>query len=214
MSFAPLPGSTEELHHRLQSESHWGYTIYRTTFSAQADAAFPTILRYLDACVKKSLFSECASYSGESPGVDPAIYQGLWAKYQSTIVEDAARFAGASIESVRDYFEAVVEGQGRRDFFNSDRICIIIDEESLLTLLDASVEALEAERPDHVLETTRFVKVLEAWPIVDQYDSFPGWMKCSPRALWDLWKMMGDGEEMRNSWEDMDDMDGGVYCGP
>ncbi|PLN76229.1 hypothetical protein BDW42DRAFT_199011 [Aspergillus taichungensis] len=150
MPFASPPGSTAELHNRLQGELHWGYTIYRATFSAQADAAFPTILRYIDACVKKSLFSECTSYSKNPPG----------AKYQSTVVEDAARFAGASIES-----------------------------------------ALEAEGPGHVLKTTRFVK-------------FPGWMKCSPRALWDLWKMMGDGEEMRNAWDDIHAIHGGVYCGP
>ncbi|KAL7655329.1 unnamed protein product [Aspergillus niger] len=192
MTFALPLGSTAELHNRLQTEQHWGYTIYRTTFSTQADAAFPTILRYLDACIKKSLFSE----------------------YQSTVIEDAARFTGASIESVRDHFEASVENQDRRDLFNSDRMCIVIDEESLLTLPDASVEGLEAEGPTHVHESTRFLKVLEAWPTVDEYDSFPGWMKCSPRALWDLWKMMGDGEEMRNSWEDMDEMDEGVYCGP
>ncbi|OJJ70184.1 hypothetical protein ASPBRDRAFT_45481 [Aspergillus brasiliensis CBS 101740] len=214
MTFAPLPGSTAELHNRLQIEQRWGYTIYRTTFSAQADAAFPAILRYLDTCIKKSLLSECASYSENSPGVDPAIYQGIRDKYQSTVIEDAARFAGASMETVRDHFEAFVEGQNRRGLFNSDRMCIVIDEESLLTLLNASVEGLEAEGPSHVHETTRFVKVLEAWPTVDQYDAFPGWMKCSPRALWDLWKMMGDGEEMRNSWEDMDETDEGVYCGP
>ncbi|GKZ72958.1 hypothetical protein AnigIFM60653_002053 [Aspergillus niger] len=167
MTFTPPPGSTAELHNRLQTEQHWGYTIYRTTFSAQADAAFPTILRYLDACIKKSLFSECASYSQDFPGVDPAIYEGIWARYQSTVIEDAARFTGASIESVRDHFEAFVEGQDRRDLFNSDRMCIVIDEESLLTLLDASVEGLEAEGSTHVHETTRFLKVLEAWPTVD-----------------------------------------------
>ncbi|KAL4897515.1 hypothetical protein BDV59DRAFT_197807 [Aspergillus ambiguus] len=135
MAFAPPPRSTAELHNRLQIEQHWGYTIYRTTFSPQAEAAFPTILPFLDACIKKSSFR------------NPALYQGIWAKYQSTVIEDAARFAGASMESVRDYFEAFVEGQGRRDLFNSDRMCIVIDEESLLTLLDASVEGLEAEGP-------------------------------------------------------------------
>ena len=93
-------------------------------------------------------------------------------------------------------------------------MCVIIDEDSLLTLLDVSVETLAAEGAEHVHESTLFVKVLEAWPIVDQYDSFPGWMKCSPRALLDLWKIMGDGEEMRCSWEDLDEIDEGVYCGP
>jgi hypothetical protein len=62
-------------------------------------------------------------------------------------------------------------------------------------------------------ETVRYVKVIEAWPIIDEYDTFPGWMKCWTRALWDLWTMMGDRAEMSMSWEKIDNFRPGVYCG-
>lgn len=46
-------------------------------------------------------------------------------------------------------------------------------------------EVLEQET-DQTNEIVRYVNILEAWPVLDQYDEFPGWMKCSSQALWDL----------------------------
>ena len=56
-----------------------------------------------------------------------------------------------------------------------------------------------------------YVKVLEAWPIVDQYDDFPGWMKCWSHVLRDLWKMMGAFSEMKSSWWSIYDSEKGAY---
>jgi hypothetical protein len=64
---------------------------------------------------------------------------------------------------------------------------MIIDEESLQTLKGISVEALENERPENSDDELRCVKVLEAFLQTDQYDKFPGWMRCWAYALWDLW---------------------------
>jgi hypothetical protein len=58
-----------------------------------------------------------------------------------------------------------------------------------------------------------YVKVLEAWPYVDQYGSFPEWMKCWTRALWDLWTMMCDGDEMSMTGEKIDEFCPEVYYG-
>ena len=63
-------------------------------------------------------------------------------------------------------------------------MCIVIDEECLQTLLGISAEALEQETKYKRDKIKRYVKVLEVWPYVDQYDTFPGWMKCWTRALW------------------------------
>jgi hypothetical protein len=78
-----------------------------------------------------------------------------------------------------------VESQGKRDDWTRFRMCIIVDEESLQTLKGTSTEDLENQEPQHFDEELRCVKVLEAWPIVDQYDRFPGWMKCWTQALWE-----------------------------
>jgi hypothetical protein len=213
MTFAPPPAATWELYHKLKVHPNWGYVIYRTTYSPQSNGHFSTAVKYVEASVKKSFFGECASKNESSPGVDPAIYEEIWTKHSSTVMEDATLFDGASIDSIRAHFEAWVDIQDQRDSFNKYRMCIVLDEECLQTLLGTSAEALEQETAYKKDQTKRYVKVLEAWPYVDQYDSFPGWMKCWTRALWDLWTMMCDGDEMRMSWEIIDDFCPEVYCG-
>lgn len=51
---------------------------------------------------------------------------------------------------------------------------MIIDEESLQMLKGAPIETLEDGSLDYSDKELRCVKVLEAFPIVDQYDKFPG----------------------------------------
>jgi hypothetical protein len=89
-------------------------------------------------------------------------------------------------------------------------MCLVIDDECLQTLLGTSTEALEQEARYVRDETVRYVKVLEAWPIVDQYDDFPGWMKCWSRVLRDLRKMMGAFSKMKSSWWSIYDSEKGV----
>lgn len=61
-----------------------------------------------------------------------------------------------------------------RDGWTKWRMCMIIDEESLQTLKGAPIETLEDGSLDYSDKELRCVKVLEAFPIVDQYDKFPG----------------------------------------
>jgi hypothetical protein len=60
--------------------------------------------------------------------------------------------------------------KGMRDKWTKFRMCIIIDEESLQTLKDATVAETETE---NFHEPLRYVKVLEAFPDIDQYDVSP-----------------------------------------
>jgi hypothetical protein len=185
----------------------WGYVIYRTTYSAESDTLFPDAIRYIEACIKQAFFQE----NKEDPTNEP---NEIWAKHRSTIVQDPAQFNGASLEAIRAHFEAWVNAQGMRDNWTKWRMCMIIDEESLQTLKGTSVEALENERPENSDDELRCVKALEAFPHTDQYDKFPGWMRCWTHALWDLWAMMGDGDEMRQLFDCIDDFPfEGVYCG-
>jgi hypothetical protein len=129
-------------------------------------------------------------------------------------VQDPAQFNGVSLKAIRAHFEAWVNAQSMRDDWTKWRMCMIIDEESLQTLKGTSVEALENGRPENSDDELRCVKVLEAFPYTDQYDKFPGWMRCWTYALWDLWAMMGDGDEMRQLFDCIDDFPfEGLYCG-
>ncbi|KAJ5396796.1 hypothetical protein N7509_004909 [Penicillium cosmopolitanum] len=197
----------DELQNRLETISDWGYVIYRTTYTVESDTAFPRAIRYIEACLKSEFFDEVTP--NLRPRDDDPVQ--IWSRYKSTIIEDRAQFAGASIKTVRNHFETWVDAQEARDSFNKFRMCIIIDEESLQTLKDGSVE--DVENDDDEL---RMVKVLEAFPIVNSPDRFPGWMKCWAHALWFLWSNMGDGDEMRmlyNSIEIGDTIFDGVFCG-
>lgn len=102
----------------LKIHPRWGYVIYRTTYSAESDAHFSTIIRYLEACVKKEFLADSISLDG-SINEDPAIHEELWARHNFTIMEDAAQFDGASIDSVRTHFQPWVDEQGQRDKFNN-----------------------------------------------------------------------------------------------
>ncbi|OQE40886.1 hypothetical protein PENCOP_c005G01310 [Penicillium coprophilum] len=216
MGFAPLatlPAPTNELYYKLKAHRTWGFVIYRTTYSPHSDVHFSTVVKYLEACIKRSFFGECEWNKKLSRGVNNDLYEEIWAQHSSTIMEDAAQFEDASLDKIRAHFEAWVDAQGQRDKFNKYRMCMIIDEECLQTLLGTSAEALEQDTDNERYKTVRYVKVLEAWPEIDQYDTFPGWMKCCSLLLWDLWLMMCDLDEMRMSWERIDAEDDGVYCG-
>lgn len=185
-----------ELENRLYGLLDWGYVIYRTTYNTESDSAFPHAIKYIEACLKAEFFTEVTQQPRYRNNDVPAY---VWSKYQSTIIEDPTQFDGASLEMVRAHFEAWVDSQGKRDNFNKYRVCLIIDEESLQTLKDAPVE--DAENDDDEL---RFVKALEAFPIVDSLDTFPGWMKCWIQTLWFLWENMGNGDEMRQLYDMID----------
>ncbi|KAJ5143147.1 uncharacterized protein N7515_001934 [Penicillium bovifimosum] len=196
-----------ELRNRIHSFPGWGYVIYRTTYSAESDTLFPDAIRYIEACIKRDFFSE-----NENDPTDEA--NEIWAKHRSTIMQDPEQFNGTSLEAIRAHFEAWVNAQGRRDNWTKFRMCMIIDDESLQTLKGTSVETLENERPEDLDNELRCVKVLEAFPIMDELDTFPGWMRCWTSALWDLWTMMGDGDEMRQLFDSIDGFPfEGVYCG-
>lgn len=197
----------DELRNRLYSLPDWGYVIYRTTYTAESDTAFPQAIRYIEACLKNEFFKEVTQQPRYRNNDIPA---DVWSKYKSTIIEDPAQFDRASLETVRAQFEVWVDGQGMRDRFNKYRVCLIIDDESLQTLKDTPVENAEKDTDE-----LRFVKALEAFPIMDSLDTFPGWMKCWTQTLWFLWQNMGDGDEMRKLYDMIDDYPGfeGVFCG-
>jgi hypothetical protein len=87
---------------------------------------------------------------------------------------------------------------------------MVIDEESIQTLLEAP-PAENRKLGRRVGGPVRFVKAVEALPEIDSLDKFQGWMKCQINGLWPLWKMMSDGDEMRMSYDEMEENGKQVY---
>ncbi|KAJ5710567.1 hypothetical protein N7488_004723 [Penicillium malachiteum] len=186
----------DELHKRLFSLPDWGYGIYRTTYTAESDATFPNVIGFLESCIRTRFFTSGAQRPQNHAPED-------WPKYRSTIMESPAQLDGASFDDIRAHFETWADTQSMRDRWTKFRVCIIIDEESLQTVKDATVEETESKLPKN--KPLRFVKVLEAFPDVDQYDEFPGWMKCWPFALWERWENMQDGDDMRDQYDSIEE---------
>lgn len=101
VSYPWLPYHLENLRYWLKStEPTWGFTIYRTTYTPQSEAAFPAIVDLITAYVKDGLYKERKALL-EGPRaneVDIAIVDEIWTKYKPRVIEDAAQFNGASIE--------------------------------------------------------------------------------------------------------------------
>ncbi|KAF3389628.1 hypothetical protein F1880_003948 [Penicillium rolfsii] len=163
------------------------------------EAAFPAIVDLITAYVKDGFYKEYQALLEESRRAnedDIAVFDEIWAKYEPRIIEDAVQFDGASIDQVRSHFEAWVNERDMADRFPSYRMSIVVDEESLQSLKNAPIpeECPGGMRP----RVSHYVKLVEAWQEPDP--PFLGWMKCSLKGLWDIWRNMQDGDYMRNSY--------------
>ncbi|CEJ62485.1 hypothetical protein PMG11_10982 [Penicillium brasilianum] len=195
-----LPSYLATLYRWLKwTEPTWGFTIYRTTYTPRSEAAFPAIVDLITAYVKEDFYKDHKTLLEDSPSankVDITIFDEMWAKYQPRVIEDAAQFDGASIEQVRSHFEAWANERHMADRFPSYRMFIVIDEESLQSLQDTPIPEECFPGSKHWLG--HYVKLVEAWQ--EPEHPFMGWMKCSLRGLWDVWRNMQDGDYMRKSY--------------
>ncbi|KAJ9484814.1 hypothetical protein VN97_g8559 [Penicillium thymicola] len=113
-------------------------------------------------------------------------------------MDDATHFDGLSINPLGTQFEAWAEEQGRADKFPSYRMFIVVDEESFNSLQNAPIPA---ELPTGTKRRiAHYVKLVEVGQEHDHDSLFPGWMKCSLKGLWDIWRNMQDGDYMRSSY--------------
>ncbi|KAJ5117410.1 hypothetical protein N7448_011042 [Penicillium atrosanguineum] len=196
----PLPlGSLHDWLKRV--EPTWGFTIYRTIYTPESDAAFTEVVDTITAYVKNEFYKTYESLR-ENPRIgdkaDIAVFDELWAAYKPRVMDDATQFNGLSIDQLRIQFEAWAEEQDKVDQFPSYRMFIVVDEESFNSLLNAPAPT---ELPKGIKwRIAHYVKLVEAWQEQDRDSRFPGWMKCSLKGLWDLWRSMQDGDYMRNSY--------------
>jgi hypothetical protein len=135
-------------------------------------------------------------------------------------MDDRSRLEGLSLAAVRLHFEAYSEECEARGEWPgiSRRACVVIDDEVLRVLPDATtrLNAEEAgevinEALTHYLNTKAWwVKTVEAWPGLEELlDDYDGSMKCSVFALWDLWLRASDPDPIAFTMRD----ENGVYIG-
>ncbi|KAJ5356287.1 hypothetical protein N7517_010896 [Penicillium concentricum] len=169
MNLSWLPWRTQRLHAAVRSKATWGYVIYRTTYTPQSDTAFSQIVDLLNSYIKQELFSEYDSTpKSKLHSAEPTPYHEIWAQHRPVIMADPVQFDEASIDSIRSHFESWVNSRERRNHTT----CIVIDDESLQAFLDAQpTEKWESNRGIHSI---RYLKVLTAFPEIDEFDSFMG----------------------------------------
>ncbi|OQD69179.1 hypothetical protein PENPOL_c002G05901 [Penicillium polonicum] len=150
-----------------------GYTIYRTTYTPQSNAAFPRMVDLTTKYMKDGFkymkdgfynyYESSRQYNSRANEFNITPWDKIWPNYQPRVIEDASQFDGASIDQLREHFRAEATERDVLDEFPSYRMFIVIDEESFQTLQNAPLP--EKRR--------YYVKLVEALE-VDLYESFPG----------------------------------------
>ncbi|KAJ5398830.1 hypothetical protein N7465_009319 [Penicillium sp. CMV-2018d] len=193
-----LPDYIQNIYQWLHySEPTWGYTIYRTTYTPQSNAAFPRMI-YLTTKYMKNAFYKDYETSlrarSRANKFNIAPWDEIWPNYQPRVIEDTSRFDGASIDQLREHFRADAIERDMLDVFPGYRMFIVIDEESFQTLQNAPFpeNSKYEERRHH------YVKLVEALE-VDLSEDFQGWMKCSLPSLWEVWSDMQDTAYMKDT---------------
>lgn len=115
----------------------WGIPNYRTTYKSDSD--WEEFLRRFLARVRHTL----------------ACYDGLdmWDSFRPTVIEDKSRFDGATPALVREAFkewaataceteEGVIYERAEWAFTARYRLCVMVDEEALQSVLDIPAEKL------------------------------------------------------------------------
>ncbi|KAK4867252.1 hypothetical protein LT330_000762 [Penicillium expansum] len=172
MNFNGLSWPTKHLHTSTRDGSTWGYVIYRTTYTPQSNVAFLRIIDLLNSYMKHGLYSECVS-SGSNPqtNTELASYHEIWAQHRP-IIMNHPKFDGASIDSIRAHFRRWADLQEDQGISTQYRMCMVIDEESLQTLLDAP--PLQECLDEKIINPMRHVKVVPL--LSDSDDEFDGFM--------------------------------------
>ncbi|CAI7629767.1 unnamed protein product [Penicillium manginii] len=160
MAFDWLSVSTQLLHYPEEQKKGWGYVLY----------LFPKMIDVINTHLKLGLYSECASKLAKfPPNKSSTPFADIWAQYDPVIIDDATSFEGASKKLIRSHYQSWIAEQDYGSHGVRLRVCLVIDEESLLAFQNMSSRGDEEE-----LDPTRFLKILNALPEHDNFDSFMG----------------------------------------
>ncbi|KAJ5963296.1 uncharacterized protein N7479_003172 [Penicillium vulpinum] len=167
-----LSWPTRHLHTSTRNGSTWGYVIYLTTYTPRSKTAFLQIVDLLNSYIKDGLYSDCVS-GNNTTNKDLTSCHEIWAQHRS-IIMNHPKFDGASIDSIRTHFRLWVESQEEQGLSTQYRMCMVIDEESLQTLLDAPPPQDCSDKL--MIDPTRHVKVVPLHLNNDGDDGFDGFL--------------------------------------
>ena len=193
----------------------WGYHIFRTSYSLTSDADFQNAIDVLHEYMHYVSYMGHNSHLEElqerglngSDMVDERPNQQLWQRLRNDIVQDREQLEGASPAKVRALARDWAYSLGSKTYTSpSYRFCLLIDEESMETLLKHPMPAV---RPPHI-SLARAVKVIDVeFGLQDSYHSdfddsdsgsdndendvgtpglkYEGWFFASASKLMELW---------------------------
>ncbi|OQD71978.1 hypothetical protein PENPOL_c001G06312 [Penicillium polonicum] len=193
-----LPDYMQNIYQWLHyCEPTWGYTIYRTTYTPQSNAAFPRMVDLTTKYMKNAFYKDYETSLRERSRANEfniTPWDEIWPNYQPRVIEDTSRFDGASIDQLREHFRADAIKRDVLDVFPGYRMFMVIAEESFQTLQNAPFpeNSKYEERRHH------YVKLVDALE-VDPSEDFQGWMKCSLPSLWEVWSDMQDTAYMKDT---------------
>lgn len=185
---------------------HWGYRVYRTTYSEpNSDADFEKAMNVLSEYVRSDIFytSRYAERKQEAAG-DVAVREQLWKRFHLDVVQDPV-LEGASVAKIHELAKEHVHSQGLKVYNAAcHRFFMMIDNEVVKSLLS---HAIPTERPSYnypqygvKLLDTQF-DLSESYWSGDESDSsdgwsdadvnpdhpYEGWFWISPSNLLDQW---------------------------
>lgn len=106
-------------------------------------------------------------------------------KYENVILEDKAKYEGASMDQIREYFKQWVKDQGGHIGQTPKfHICLVIDEVAMRALVDAPEPAEAGDNPDVLVRVVdgKFV------PGESAGEDYLGWIKTSVSILMYLYQ--------------------------
>ncbi|KAH7377961.1 hypothetical protein BKA64DRAFT_687615 [Cadophora sp. MPI-SDFR-AT-0126] len=143
----------------------WGYTIYRTAYTPESESAWPSLLTKLVAYIHYEIFEEIREHEKyfeltHGP-LAPSPNEEVWATYKPRIMSDKGLYDGASVEDIRRFWKADVEGRGEpiNGSRTGDNVCLVINEEVFAMVRDAPEPDKLVER-----ENRAWIRVIDgAW---------------------------------------------------
>jgi hypothetical protein len=174
----------------------WGFAIYRTVYTPESDELFPKALAKLDAYVYINIMSELyldslKEHSSTKPPFDPKPNQQIAEKYENVILKDKAKYEGASMDQIREYFKQWVKDQGGHIGQTPKfHICLVIDEVAMHALVDTPEPTEAGDNPDVLVRVVdgKFV------PGESTDEDYQGWIKTSVSILKYLYQCVDQSE--------------------
>jgi len=197
---------------RLHPGSTWGYTLYRTTYTPESDAHWPSIIALLSSYIRSSIeFDLCAPkihpefYVGCAP-CDPEPNRKVREMFRWDVVSNAAQFDGATIDDVRVHFRDRMARRPNDPHWK----CLVVDEEVFQLL-----KGRPLAKPDEVDNEEAWIKAVDkSWRGPEDSDrpGYEGWIGVQLGMLWEWW-ILAEGDPYEMWWDGNADGKPGIYTG-